>query len=260
MRSFTREAVAPPGTGAQQALDQPFPSEERGKAGSSGEDFCGGDRQPCPPPPGWWRCGTASGSRTAAAAAARVPLRHAGAACPHEVLRGRRRQLFAPPPPHLRQAPAVRVPPSPEGAAVERARAVARGAAVGRGQPLRRAAVGGGGSRRGGARGAVRGRGGPAAAGGAPFPGRRGGPRRYAAGIMAGASAVSPLVCAFQRGARAWRMGHRPPLCRRHFNRPHLQYSTCCRQRGSPGAHTPPEGLGGEDGDGSVGFAAISRG
>lgn len=165
-----------------------------------------------------------------------------------------------PPPPHLRQAPAVRVPPSPEGAAVERARAVARGAAVGRGQPLRRAAVGGGGSRRGGARGAVRGRGGPAAAGGAPFPGRRGGPRRYAAGIMAGASAVSPLVCAFQRGARAWRMGHRPPLCRRHFNRPHLQYSTCCRQRGSPGAHTPPEGLGGEDGDGSVGFAAISRG
>lgn len=146
MRSFTREAVAPPGTGAQQALDQPFPSEERGKAGSSGEDFCGGDRQPCPPPPGWWRCGTASGSRTAAAAAARVPLRLAGAACPHEVLRGRRRQLFAPPPPHLRQAPAVRVPPSPEGAAVERARAVARGAAVGRGQPLRRAAVGGGGA------------------------------------------------------------------------------------------------------------------
>lgn len=53
---------------------------------------------------------------------------------------------FSPPPPHLRQAPAVRVPPSPEGAAVERARAVARGAAVGRGQPLRRAAVGGGGA------------------------------------------------------------------------------------------------------------------
>lgn len=67
---------------------------------------------------------------------------------------------------------------------------------------------------------------------------------------MAGASAVSPLVCAFQRGARAWRMGHRPPLCRRHFNRPHLQYSTCCRQRGSPGAHTPPEGLGGRTGTG----------
>lgn len=106
----------------------------------------------------------------------------------------------------------------------------------------------------------MRGRGGPAAARGAPFPGRRGGPRRYAAGIMAGASAVSPLVCAFQRGARAWRMGHRPPLCRRHFNRPHLQYSTCCWQRGSPrGAH-PPEGLVGEDGDGSVSFAAISRG
>lgn len=36
-------------------------------------------------------------------------------------------------------------------------------------------------------------------------------------------------------------MGHRPPLCRRHFNRPHLQYSTCCRQRGGPGAHTPPQ-------------------
>lgn len=77
---------------------------------------------------------------------------------------------------------------------------------------------------------------------GAPFPGKRGGPRRYAAGIMAGASALSPLVCAFQRAARAWRMGHRPPLCRRHFNRPHLQYSTCCRQRGGPGAHTPPRG------------------
>lgn len=79
---------------------------------------------------------------------------------------------------------------------------------------------------------------------GAPFPGKRGRPGRYAAGIMAGASALSPLVCAFQRGARAWRMGHRPPLCRRHFNRPHLQYSTCCRQRGSPGAHTPPEETG----------------
>lgn len=71
---------------------------------------------------------------------------------------------------------------------------------------------------------------------------------------MAGASGVSPLVCALQRGARAWRMGHRPPLCRRHFNRPHLQYSTCCRQRGSPGAHTPPEGMGREDGAGAGGL------
>lgn len=49
LRSFTGEAVAPPGTGAQPALEQPLPSAGRGKAGSSGEGFCGRDRQPCPP-------------------------------------------------------------------------------------------------------------------------------------------------------------------------------------------------------------------
>lgn len=81
-----------------------------------------------------------------------------------------------------------------------------------------------------------------------PFPGRRGGPRCYADGIMAGASAVSPLVCAFQRGAQAWRMGHRPPLCRGHFNNPHLQYPTCCSQRDGPATHNPPEGRGGDAG------------
>lgn len=120
-------------------------------------------------------------------------------------------------------------------------------------EPLKGGAVGAG---RAAAVAGRRGLGCRAAAGGAPFPGRRGGPRRYAAGIMAGASAVSPLVCALQRGARAWRMGHRPPLCRRHFNRPHLQYSTCCRQRGSPGAHTPPEGLGGSGGGTGTGRQA----
>lgn len=97
----------------------------------------------------------------------------------------------------------------------------------------------------------MRGRGGPGGGGlrlRSPFPGRRGGPRCYADGIMAGASAVSPLVCAFQRGAQAWRMGHRPPLCRGHFNNPHLQYPTCCSQRDGPATHNPPEGRGGDAG------------
>lgn len=83
----------------------------------------------------------------------------------------------------------------------------------------------------------------PLGARAAPFPGRPGGPRRYAGGIMAGASGVSPLVCALQRGAQAWRMGHRPPLCRGHFNNPHLQYPTCCAQGDGPGPHNPPGGL-----------------
>lgn len=56
-----------------------------------------------------------------------------------------------------------------------------------------------------------------------------------------------PMVRAlFQRGSRAWRMGHRLPLSPRHFNNLHLQYSTCCLHRGQPcDTKTPPEGAAG---------------
>lgn len=223
-----REAAAPAGRGAQRALPQPPPGAERGESTGT-VPRRGPAALPAPLYPG--------GGAAAPPPAPARPRR-----------RRRRRGLpggcssppnaAGPPPP-----PALRFPPP-------RTRRPAPFPA-GQGQPPRGCHWGRG------ARKAVRGRGGPAAAGGAPFPGRRGAARRYAAGRMAGASAVSPLVCAFQRGARAWRMGHRPLLCRRHFNRPHLQCPTCCRQRGSPGAHTPPEGLGGEDGDGSASFAAV---
>lgn len=42
---------------------------------------------------------------------------------------------------------------------------------------------------------------------------------------------MSHFVCTFQRLIQALQMGHRLPLCRGHFNNPHLQYSTCCLHR-----------------------------